>query len=128
MLFRTCPSHSCYYCPDEGQTKKDLFRCVRCPQSFHANQSGSKDLSPCLPAGTFFLGGKWIICPNHFKRDKSNPMHRPVHSNHCFVCNGGGVLGIVSFVKPTHFFSTTYAYSYLKPKKRYLRWMSRCVS
>ena len=34
-----------------------------------------------------------VSCAYPFlQRDRSNPLHRPIHSNHCFVCDGGGEL------------------------------------
>ena len=87
----TCPLHECHCCQklvqenlQPAKRKEPVLKCVRCPSAYHQSEK-------CLPAGSFLIGGRNIICPKHFvARGKS--LHRPIHSNNCFVCNGGGEL------------------------------------
>lgn len=89
----TCPHHECHCCAKlvkenvlvTSKKNRPVLKCARCPAGYHQHSS-------CLPAGTFLLGGKNIICPKHFSPMAGKSLHRPIHSNSCFVCNGGGEL------------------------------------
>ena len=89
----TCPHHECKCCAKKSKENpvfsmkknRSLLKCTRCPASYHQDVE-------CIPAGTFLIGGKYIICPRHFSAAAGKSLHRPIHSNSCFVCNGGGEL------------------------------------
>lgn len=96
-----CPSHACATCTSKAlvdatrgvnvgpkskvQNRTRMFKCVRCPTSYHVGDD-------CLAAGSVLLGGLSIICPEHFKPSKVLNHHHPVHISWCFVCSKGGKL------------------------------------
>ncbi|XP_039261360.2 histone-lysine N-methyltransferase NSD2-like [Styela clava] len=96
-----CPSHSCATCISKAlvddmrggnqsqklkvQNKSRMFKCIRCPTSYHVGDD-------CLAAGSVLLGGLSIVCPEHFKPSKTLNHHHPVHISWCFVCSKGGEL------------------------------------
>lgn len=96
-----CPSHVCATCLSKtlseatkkgenpqklkSTSKSRLFKCVRCPTAYHADDE-------CIAAGSIILCGINIVCPLHFNPIKTVPHHHPVHISWCFVCSKGGEL------------------------------------
>jgi len=61
-----------------------MYRCVRCPTAYHAN-----DL--CIAAGSVHLSGLDIVCSRHFKPDLhvKGRYHSRVNVGWCFICSKG---------------------------------------
>ena len=61
-----------------------MYRCVRCPTAYHAN-----DL--CIAAGSHHLGGLDIVCSRHFTPDlhSKRRYHSRVNVGWCFICSIG---------------------------------------
>jgi len=64
-----------------------MYRCVRCPTAYHAN-----DL--CIAAGSIHLTGLDIICSRHFAPDvrANRRYHSRVNVSWCFICSEGLML------------------------------------
>ena len=61
-----------------------MYRCVRCPTAYHANEF-------CTAAGCEHLSGLDIICPRHFTPDlrATRRYHSRVNVGWCFICSKG---------------------------------------
>lgn len=86
-----CPLHFCDTCAVKSVSKSKMqarpryFKCVRCPTAYHIGDE-------CIAAGSVILSGFNIICPIHFKPQKSLKYHHAVHVSWCFICSQGGKL------------------------------------
>jgi hypothetical protein len=89
-----CPSHTCGTCWAENKSSKNndennhqsmtaqkgrFWKCIRCPNAYHIGDF-------CIPAGSVFLAGCNIICPDHFQPVKGQSHHNRVNVTWCFVC------------------------------------------
>lgn len=73
------------------ESNRMYYECVRCPTAYHI--SSDKPLTSggqwCLVPGSELVGGRYVLCPEHFQSNKSNTHHSKIHVPWCCVCEKG---------------------------------------
>ena len=75
-----CPLHKCFTCYADQRSvcastmvsafSSSLFKCIRCPRAYHANDF-------CLGNGSVIVAGYHIICPEHLRQGQAVKVFPP---------------------------------------------------
>lgn len=109
----TCPYHVCQTCESDdvqyriNEPDRFLIKCIQCPASYHRKTA-------CIPAGSELLSDTHMICPRHRVYNK-----KPVNTNWCFFCSGGGKL-VCCETCPATYHDKCLADLKLDPGERYI--------